>query len=1183
MHWLAREPGNLDDERALFLLEQEPGDLCILSAAPSDLQFLAHHVAPTIHAAGLTLRLGDARPLRLSVAADDWVRKVARKSRFIILRLLGGSDYFYELVEALKRLPAKRRPILIAMPGTEAWDNGLKSMNEKHQTIAEAMMAWFAAGGSINGQYLAQACLALLSGQAVPLPPAEALPLAWEVESHIDNMSSPLLWLLSYRAMVQASDSQAADEIVKTLKIENYRIRHLAAYSLRDKECQGFIKACRAEEEPDLVLSLHGLAAQEADPLNGLPVLQLVQAGSDRVAWNAGQGLSPADIASKVALPELDGRILSGVVSFRSLAEKDRDLQCQLQHQAPEMEQIRDVLHQTKARLNLKKLPKDKRCIAIVLANYPTSDARMANGVGLDTPASCWHLLNTLKAQGYQTGPLPHNSATLMSHLQDGVTNDPESIGRPCRQQVDRKAIESLFKNAPKALATLVEKWGEPAQAYAVAGVRYGHIFVGIQPARGWGQDAAAIYHDPELIPPWTYVAFYAWLRITFGADAFIHCGKHGNLEWLPGRPVALGAEDWPKLLLGPIPHVYPFIVNNPGEGTQAKRRTQAVIIDHLTPPLTRAGLYADLAELEGLLDEYSRAADLMPARCNEIQSSINELLKKAEWKKELPSTELDALGDHLCLLKEHQIRSGLHVLGQFPEGEQAIDLILSLLRFGAPGRPGLLATLLGQAEDPKLSELSSTQRDELDQQARSWVREALSGQIKADHLGVLLQKELMPRFQATENEIHHILTFLDGDAIPAGPAGSPTRGRLDVLPTGRNFYSLDPRVVPTATSFGIGQDLAEGLLTRHFQDHGRHLKDLAMVIWGTSNMRTGGDDIGQAMWLWGCQPVWEPSSERVTDYEIVPLRDLGRPRVDVLCRVSGFFRDAFPELVSMLAAIPKRLANLDEPKEMNPIAARVKEDKASFISAGLQEDTAKRRAELRVFSSPPGCYGTGLLPLIDCGNWEERRDLAKVFLRWGDAAYDSQGNSNRDENLLMHRLGQVEAVTQNQDNWEHDICDADDYFQFHGGLSAAIEHCSGKTPTLYLGDSSRPDNVVTRSLQETVDLVLRARVLNPKWREAMRQHGYKGAAEMAASIDYCFGWSATTAHIRPEQWQGIAKDLVLNEEQQKFLQENNPAALRDISNRLLEAAERGLWEFPDPELLKELQHSLINATGALE
>ena len=777
-----------------------------------------------------------------------------------------------------------------------------------------------------------------------------------------------------------------------------------------------------------------------------------------------------------------------------------------------------------------------------------------------------------------------------MADLQSGVTNDPSSIGRPCLQQVSLTDIEALLEDVPHLRRQLIERWGQPADAYAIAGRLYGNIFVGIQPARGWGQDAAAIYHDPELIPPWTYIAFYAFIRKEFAAHAIIHCGKHGNLEWLPGRPVGLNQDDWPRLLLGPLPHAYPFIVNNPGEGTQAKRRTQAVIIDHLTPPLTRAGLYGDLTELEGLLDEFSRAADLMPARCGEIQGSIDALLAQADWKDELPGTDIATIGNHLCLLKEHQIRSGLHILGQMPENELAIDMLLSLIRFGAPGRPGLLASLLGKEEDPDWKTLSAPQRDILDTRARNWTAAALAGDKSTidghahqEILWDLVQKELLPRLRATSDEIAHVLDFLDGKEVPAGPAGSPTRGRLDVLPTGRNFFSLDPRVVPTATSFRIGQDLADALLTRHFQDHGRHLRDLAWSF-GVPVICARAVTISpQALWLWGCKPVWEPSSGRVTDYQIIPLRELGRPRVDVLCRISGFFRDAFPDLVALLAAVPKRLAELEEPDEMNPIAARVRVDTQSFMGAGLSPEAAQHRAELRVFSSPAGCYGTGLLPLIDCGNWQERSDLAKVFLRWGDTAYDSRGEASRDESLAMHRLGYIEAVAQNQDNWEHDICDADDYFQFHGGLSAAVEYSSGQTPALYLGDSSRPDQVALRSLQESVDLVLRARVLNPKWREAMRQHGYKGAAEMAASVDYCFGWSATTATIRSGQWQELAQDLILEAEQKQFLKDHNPAALRDVSNRLLEAAERGLWDNPDPQILNDLQDALIEAEGNLE
>jgi cobaltochelatase CobN len=524
-------------------------------------------------------------------------------------------------------------------------------------------------------------------------------------------------------------------------------------------------------------------------------------------------------------------------------------------------------------------------------------------------------------------------------------------------------------------------------------------------------------------------------------------------------------------------------------------------------------------------------------------------------------------------------------------------------VRMPAATRPGLLEAIKAQAAPGTLDfdTMSATERDLLDAQARKWIAQVLAEEdgdpnpeshdnINQDSeslatLKRLIQREILPALRRTSHELLHILRALDGQFIPPGPAGSPTRGRLDVLPTGRNFYALDPRIIPTPTAWRCGQQLANQLLERHRQEHGELPRTVALVIWGTSNMRTGGDDIAQALWLWGCEPVWEEASGRVIDFRIVPLSLLGRPRIDVLLRVSGLFRDALGESMRLLAAIPKRLAALEEPPEMNFVRAHALRDAASAEGNGEPPSVeAQRRARMRVFSSAPGCYGTGLLPLMDAGNWETRRDIADVFVKWSAHAYDADGTSQDAPELLQQRLAEVEVVHQNQDNREHDILDSDDYFQFQGGLHAAVTEARGGTaPATYHGDSSQPERVKIRTLREETVRVLRSRVLNPKWITAMREHGYKGAFEMAATVDYLFGYAATTGVVEPHQFQEVAQTLILAPEQQAFFKQHNPSALRESAERLLEAHERKLWQGADAETLAALEATVLELHGLLE
>ena len=666
--------------------------------------------------------------------------------------------------------------------------------------------------------------------------------------------------------------------------------------------------------------------------------------------------------------------------------------------------------------------------------------------------------------------------------------------------------------------------------------------------------------------------------------------GKHGNLEWLPGKALALSQNCFPEAALGPLPHIYPFIVNDPGEGSQAKRRAAAVIVDHLTPPLTRAESYGPLAELEGLVDEYYEAAGVDPRRVAYLRDQILALSQRLGLDRDIgirrddsADDALTKLDNHLCELKELQIRDGLHVFGQAPAGEQLTDLLAALVR--APrkaGEGGDASLLRALARDLELA------FDPLDcPMAEPWpgprpaaLRE-VSAQPWRSHGDTVERLELLgrapdrrrsppePGWTATravldeiaktirpalacsgDAEIRGVLAALDGRFVEPGPSGAPTRGRLDVLPTGRNFFSVDSRAVPTAAAWHLGWKSAALLVERFLQEHGDWPRTVALSAWGTANMRTGGDDIAQALALIGARPVWDAASHRVTGIEILPADLLDRPRVDVTLRVSGFFRDAFPAQIELFDHAVREVAALDEPEEVNPIAARVRQDAAALRSRASPMRSALRRATYRVFGSKPGAYGAGLQALIDERGWESDADLARAYLAWGGYAYGAKAEGVAEHGLFERRLGAVELVLHNQDNREHDILDSDDYYQFEGGLAAAVRTLSGEQPAIFHNDHSRPETPSIGTLKEEIGRIVRARAANPKWLAGVMRHGYKGAFEIAATVDYLFAFAATAKVVEHHHFDALYDAYLADERVRGFIADANPAALREIAER---------------------------------
>ncbi|MEM9433845.1 MAG: cobaltochelatase subunit CobN [Pseudomonadota bacterium] len=1217
MHLLAATPGAIDDGTEPVDLGQTPADLVFISAADTELAALSSARAEMQDAAP-SLRLASLMHLMHPMSVDLHLDHCATGSKLVVARVLGGAGYWkYGLEQYAARLHEAGVPFA-ALPGDDKPDPELLALSTVSSQDYEALWSYTVEAGPENMQGILAYAKAMLDGS--PKPPA-ARPLLraglyWPGEAAPTLESLRVNWgtdksvvpLIFYRALVQGAGLHPINRLVKALLSAGLNPMPIFVASLKDTVSQAMLHHLFEQAPPDVILnatsfavgSAHSEDAPTENPLaaksaNAAPVFQVVLAGSNEETWQEGlSGLSARDIAMNVALPEVDGRILSRAVSFKGEAYFDEATQCSIATYRARGDRASFTAELVANWANLRrKRDQDKR-VALVLANYPNKDGRLANGVGLDTPDSTVCALQLLSDAGYQV-EVPDSAQTLMDAMMSGPTNwltdRAETSGG---QMLPLAQYRAMFDALPLEVRDAIsDRWGAPeedpffdadANGFKLSVLEFGNSVVGLQPARGYNIDPTDTYHAPDLVPPHNYLAFYVWLRFAYGADAIVHMGKHGNLEWLPGKAVALSETCWPEVVLGPTPHLYPFIVNDPGEGTQAKRRAQAVILDHLTPPLTRAESYGPLRDLEALVDEYYEAAGVDPRRIDHLRREILNLTSATGLREDVGLTgtdedrDLAKLDAYLCELKEAQIRDGLHVFSRSPEGDLERDLAIALLRVprgdGIGGNASLIRALAVDCDcgefDPLECDMSASwdgprhkfleavgsqtwrsagdtveRLEQLAKLAVAWPQTPKHFRATAPVLETL-HAEILPAIRACgPNEGSGLLTGLAGRFVAPAPSGAPTRGRPDVLPTGRNFYSLDSRAVPSPTAWALGWKSANLLIEKHLQTHGDWPRTMLLTAWGTANMRTGGDDIAQALALMGVKPKWDKANRRVTGFEILPLGVLGRPRVDVTLRISGFFRDAFPQLIALVDSAARAVMALEEPEDQNPAAAR-------FRTEG---DGA------RVFGSKPGAYGAGLQAMIDERLWSNKSDLAEAYLTWGSYAYGQTGDGVPLRDGFETRLRQTEAIVQNQDNREHDVLDSDDYYQFEGGASAAVSTLQGRDRVIYHNDHSRPERPVIRTLDDEIARVVRSRAVNPKWIDGVKRHGYKGAFEMAATLDYLFAFAATTGAVRGHHFDLVYQAYVEDEETRSFIAEVNPPALREMAERFSEAMERGLWQ----------------------
>ena len=1217
-------------------------------------------------------------------------------AKIIILRILGRPSSipgFSELVQRAR----KQGQHLIIVSGTSDFNPEYAAASTVTPAILQETLDYLDAGGHINLvsllHFLSDHLLLTGFGFDAPviLPqhgiyhpelPENASLQDWYLRR---NPAFPNIGITFYRAHYISGNTAFIDALIRSLEDRDLNVLPVFTASLKaNDEVTGWPAAFQFFRTEglvniDVLINTVSFAMQDANAANSgesilnklnVPILQAITSGMGRGSWESSKrGLNPLDTAMNVAIPEFDGRIITVPISFK---EKGRDAK----GYEPLEDRVERVAGLALRFSRLKHLPNRAKKVAFIFTNSSSKASQVGNAVGLDAPESLMAILQAMQGEGYQISNLPSSGTQLIHDLINRCSYDESYLtSQQLSAAIGRVSFEryaSWFKDLPVALQHNMEKqWGAaPGKSYvhdgyiSFAGIELGNALVALQPPRGYGMDPDAIYHQPDLAPTHHYHAFYRWLRTDWGADAIVHVGKHGTLKWLPGKSIGLSENCFPDAFLADMPLFYPFIINDPGEGSQAKRRAHAVVVDHLTPAMTSADSYGELALLTQLVDEYYQVETLDPSKLPLLQQQIWTLIKQTnldkdlsamlkrdhgdhvhEWDDEMTPegvpvsiTEMDGkdiahliedIDGYLCELGAAQIRNGLHTLGLAPTGTALIDMLSSLTRLSNIGVPGLAAEVaalfgfeINELLDQKGQRITAVPQHLIHLAGRPLVTATDVTEVLNELINHLLQlmykyhfsrkmidqaffetfsivsttetgggiiqvlhyicDSLLPNLGHTYDEISNLMHGLSGGYIPAGPSGAPTRGMAHILPTGRNFYSVDPRALPSQAAWHVGQQLAREVLERHLKEKGFYPKSVAISIWGTSAMRTQGDDVAEILALMGVRPIWQAESRRVNGLELIALEDLGRPRIDVTTRISGFFRDAFPHLIELIDNAVQLVIAADEPDEENFVKQHYLKDLAELQSEDLSIEQAEEKAAYRIFGSPPGAYGAGILELIQERNWESEADFAAAYINWGGYAYTSSVNGVDARTEFKKRLSGVEIALHNQDNREHDIFDSDDYLQFHGGMIASIRSLTGKQPRSYFGDTQNPDRATVRDLKEEVLRVFRSRVVNPKWLDGIKKHGYKGGLELTTTVDYMFGYDATAKVMDDWMYDQIAETYALDQGMQEFLNENNPWALHAITERLLEAAKRKMWSVP-AAMLEALKQLYLESETLLE
>jgi cobaltochelatase CobN len=1098
MHLLTTSSTNLDEIVEAVDLGQTPGDIAVLSFADSDLAALA--AAWQAERASLpSVRLAHLRDLRHPMSVDLWIDRVGAHAKVIVVRLLGGLDWWKYGIERLSALARERGIALAVLPGEDRDDVRLAAASTLPAPELDALLRFFREGGRDNLRALLRR-LARLAGHDLELCEPQPVPRlagylpgegAVDIERLMASLKAghPIVPIVFYRALLLADDTAPVDALCTALAARGLAPAALFVTSLKDREAGAFLRQALERLKPSLIVTMTAFAAgggtDEPAPLDapGVPVFQVVSAITKRAAWrDSARGLGAADLAMHVVLPELDGRVLAGVIAFKDALPAQAGLAFSAFASRPEPDRVAMVADRIAAHILLQALPVSERRIAILMPDYPGAPGRTGYAVGLDVPASVIALLDDLSAAGYAVSGAPKTPRELLDALSPSGDDATLAI-----EEYERL----LATHVPSAIIMrLREAWGEPADdadmhdgAFRFRTKKFGKLLVALPPDRGRSAQRRADYHDPLLPPRHALVAFGLWLQHVAKVDALVHMGAHGTLEWLPGKAIALTAECFPEIVTGALPVIYPFIVSNPGEAAQAKRRIAALTIGHLPPPLVDGGLSGDARELERLVDEYAQADGLDRRRRERLAALIVETAQRTGLAREAgvgtafaPDEALRRIDAWLCDLKDLAIKDGLHIYGRAPAG----------------------------TDDPL------------------WRTSA-------------------------EAERKTLIEALDGRRVAAGPAGSPTRGRRDVLPTGRNLFTADPRTLPTPTAMELGRLAADEVVRTHLQTHGEMMRAVVIDLWGSATLRTGGEEIAQGFALMGCRPIWEAASGRITGVEVLPPAAIGRPRVDVTWRISGLFRDLFPAQIALIDAAVQAVAARDEDSDENPLAA------------ARRAANGKSAAHLdRIFGTAPGVYGSGVEDLL--GRSADTDSIGAAYLTAASHAYGgADGEGDAAPGAFAQRVADADALVHASDDPGRDLLEGGEDAAFVGGFAAAAK-LLGRAADLIMLDVTDPQRPRARALSTALARIVRARAINPRFIAGQMRHGPRGAAELAETVDRLVAFAETTGAVASELFDLLHDAYVADAGVREFLLRENPQAAAAIAERLDTARRRGFW-----------------------
>jgi cobaltochelatase CobN len=1137
MHLLTTSSTALDDLVEPVDLRQPPGDLVVLSFADSDLAGLAAAWALERDALP-SLRLAHLRDLRHPMSVDLWIERVGQNAKVILVRLLGGLDWWRYGIERLSVLARERGIVLAVLPGEDRDDPRLAAASTLAQRELDVLLAFFREGGRENLRGLLRA-LARHAGSALACAPPQPVPrmagyLMREGAVDIDALMATLppgravVPIVFYRSMLLAADMAPIDALCEALSGRGLAPAPLFVTRLKDRDAAAFMTHALARLDPAVIVCTTAFAAGgnpgEPTPLDGpdVPVLQVIVASTKRAAWSdSPRGLGAADLAMNVVLPELDGRILAGAVSFKHPLPADAGLAFTALINQPEPDRIAMVAERVAALVRLRTTPPAARRIAILMPDYPGAPGRTGYAVGLDVPQSVVALIADLAASGYAVGAAPPTARALL----DTLSGPPADAALPLADYAQ------LLAQLPAEIAARIDAaWGEPAAdpdvrdgAFRFRAQSFGNITVALPPDRGRAGDRRTDYHDPALPPRHALIAFGLWLQHAHRVDAIVHMGAHGTLEWLPGKAVALSATCFPQAVVGALPVFYPFIVSNPGEAAQAKRRIAGVTIGHLPPRLVDGELCGAARDLERLVDEYAQADGLDPRRRQRLAALIVETAQRNGLAGEAgidratgPDEALKRIDAWLCDLKDLSIKDGLHIYGR---------------------------TCVAPSPSPRTR---GEGRDEgASPRAQNRGEAPSPGRFAADLSPPAGRGENAAGEESAAAERAALLAALDGRRVAPGPAGSPTRGRRDVLPTGRNLYTADPRMLPTPTAMDLGVLAADEVIRAHQQTHGEMPRALVVDLWGSATLRTGGEEIAQSLAYLGCRPTWDHGTGRVTGVEVLTLAQIGRARIDVTWRISGLFRDLFPAQIALLDAA------------VQAVAARPEDDTDNPLAQARRENVGENNLA-RIFGTAPGAYGAGVADLI--GRNADRAQIATAYLDAGSHAYGgAQGEGAASPGAFAHRVASADLLVHPGDDPARDLLEGAEDVSFVGGFAAAAA-ALGRAPDLVMLDLTDPQRPRARPLSAALARIVRARAVSPRFIAGQMRHGARGAAELAETVDRLVDFAQTTNAVPSELFDLVHEAYLADPRVRAFLLQENPAAAGAIAERLASAHRRGLW-----------------------